>query len=135
MDASWYWKRIVKIKDKFKGKMDLHSFVNIEYSIHKGCEILIGRHQQRQNWSEGVWNRIVKPKHRFLIWLATLNKLKTRERLWNLSLISDKVCLICGVENESCKHLFFQCIYSERCLRAIKEWLNIRTDKRELTEL
>ena len=44
-------------------------------------------------------------------------------------------CMLCKDGMDSVKHLFFQCSYSGRCLRAVKDWFNINTKKMQLTEL
>ena len=70
-----------------------------------------------------------------IAWLALLNRLKTKERLWSMSMVQDCACLICGHNVESVRHLFFQCYYSSECLRRVKEWLKMSIVKTEMTEL
>ena len=75
------------------------------------------------------------PKHRLIMWMTVLEKLKTREILWKINVLQDKSCLICGDFDENTEHLFFGCVYSSECLSHIKEWANWRTKKINLSEL
>ena len=52
-------------------------------------------------------------------------RLKSRDKLAALGLISTDICPLCGLILESHSHLFFACIYSLQCLRHILTWLGI----------
>ncbi|XP_062075600.1 uncharacterized protein LOC133779685 [Humulus lupulus] len=39
-DCSWYWKRIVAVKERLKHKVSLGSFVSQQYSIKRGLELM-----------------------------------------------------------------------------------------------
>ena len=53
-------------------------------------------------------------------------RLKSRDKLVALGLISIDVCPLCGLILDSNTHFFFACIYSLQCLRDILTWLDIR---------
>ena len=74
-------------------------------------------------WGRVVWERWSLPKYSFILWLATLGKLKTRDRLWFIP--SDPSCAFCRSEAESHAHLFFACRWTGRLWDRIKDWLHI----------
>ncbi|XP_056692076.1 uncharacterized protein [Spinacia oleracea] len=57
------------------------------------------------------------------MWLATLDKLKTRTRLHRLEITIDCVCPICGAHPETGDHLYFGCKYSVDCGTAVMKWI------------
>ncbi|KAL7104250.1 hypothetical protein ACP275_08G232400 [Erythranthe tilingii] len=62
----------------------------------------------------------ITPKHSFILWLGTLSKLRTRDRIKHL--VIDKSCIFCTV-NESAIHLFFGCTFTYNVWRIIREWI------------
>ena len=61
------------------------------------------------DWFNFVWFKGRIPKHAFISWLATRNKLQTRDMLISWGLVVPHVCLLCNVHDESRQHLFFDC--------------------------
>ena len=74
-----------------------------------------------------MWNRLSIPKHRFILWLATLDRLKLKGRLYRFNIISDETCILCGHHREVNEHLFFNCHLRLCCLEKVKSWLDWRT--------
>ncbi|XP_062079946.1 uncharacterized protein LOC133784674 [Humulus lupulus] len=122
-DCSWYWKRLVAVKDCFKEKISYDSFLSQRYNIKLGVNLLVSQ-ESRVLWRKFVWDRFITPKHRFIMWLVMWERLHTKDRIVRYNSNIDLVCLLCGVENEDIDHLFFKCTYSKRCLEAIKSWLH-----------
>ncbi|XP_062093714.1 uncharacterized protein LOC133799727 [Humulus lupulus] len=122
MDCSWYWKRIVAVKERFKAKISLGSFLSQNYSIKNGLELMVVP-EIKVPWSKFVCNRLITPKHRFIMWLVMWERLHTKNRIVKYNPTLDQACLLCGEANENIEHLFFKCIYSRKCLTAIKSWL------------
>ncbi|XP_062102336.1 uncharacterized protein LOC133812574 [Humulus lupulus] len=120
MDCSWYWKRLVAVKDAFKAKVDLSYFAALRYSIKAGHDLLFEQ-PLAVSWSKIVWDRLSIPKHRFVIWLVMLQRLRTRDQLHKFKPLVDHSCLLCGGDNESIGHLFFHCHYSSACLQKLKQ--------------
>jgi hypothetical protein len=54
-----------------------------------------------------VWEPWSMPGYNFILWLALMGKLRTRDRLRFLQ--TDPSCVFCRDEEESCNHLFFAC--------------------------
>ncbi|XP_062114229.1 uncharacterized protein LOC133825280 [Humulus lupulus] len=122
-DCSWYWKRLVAVKDCFKAKISAVSFLSQRYHIQLGVNLLVSP-EVRVPWRKFVWDRFITPKHRFIMWLVMWDRLHTKNRIARYNTNMDLVCLLCGAENEDIEHLFFKCTYSKRCLEAIKGWLH-----------
>ncbi|XP_062104541.1 uncharacterized protein LOC133815753 [Humulus lupulus] len=97
----------------------------VQYSIQSGYAILYDQHIKVQ-WSKFVWERCSIPKHRYILWLALHQKLRTKEQLSKYFPAMDTVCLLCGDHKEDITHLFFQCTYSKICLVKMKEWIGCR---------
>lgn len=101
------------------------------YSIK---EMYLNNITQEENvqWPRYVCNRLSVPKHRFILWLATLDKLKTRTRLPRMGIADDCVCPICGVSPETVDHLFFGC---SECGFEVMRWLGFSHCKTGLSAL
>ncbi|KAL9246163.1 hypothetical protein vseg_019733 [Gypsophila vaccaria] len=65
------------------------------------------------------------PKHAFVRWLGVQNRLLTRDMLVRMGIFSERLCCICGLVEESVKHLFFQCTYIKHCLELVATWLGV----------
>ncbi|KAJ6365576.1 hypothetical protein OIU76_030369 [Salix suchowensis] len=60
-----------------------------------------------------IWQKGHIPRHAFMLWLATKQRLSTMDR--------HKTCALCREEDEDHNHLFFQCNYSKRVWESINE--------------
>ncbi|KAG2242137.1 hypothetical protein Bca52824_096021 [Brassica carinata] len=63
-------------------------------------------------WFKSVWFSSNIPKHAFLAWIVTLNRLPTRDRLLGWGMNVPSVCLLCSNADESRSHMFFHCSIS-----------------------
>lgn len=50
-------------------------------------------------------------------------------------MVQDQSCLLCGDHSEDIKHLFFECVYSGRCLQETKQWLTWRCKGQSIEEI
>ncbi|XP_019099608.1 PREDICTED: uncharacterized protein LOC109132451 [Camelina sativa] len=66
----------------------------------------------RVTWYEAVWFKGRIPRHAFIVWLNSRHRLHTRDRLRSWGLVVPPICLLCNTHDESCQHLFFDCVYS-----------------------
>ncbi|XP_062104193.1 uncharacterized protein LOC133815357 [Humulus lupulus] len=124
--SSWYWKQIVKVKEKYKELNLTRLCSNGVYRIAEGYKALVLTHQ-KVSWHREVWNRTIIPKHRFILWLAVLDRLQLKDRLFRFNITTDYLCLLCGSNKETREHVFFYCYLSSSCLRQIKSWLGWQT--------
>ncbi|KAL9690411.1 hypothetical protein QQ045_010809 [Rhodiola kirilowii] len=67
-----------------------------------------------------IWNKISHPRHSFCAWLAFRNRLPTKDNLKGIH-HENNVCSWCQVEEESERHLFFNCTV----LRPLHWFLNL----------
>lgn len=74
-------------------------------------------------WANVVWELWSLPRYNFILWLAMLEKLRTRDRMRFLS--SDTSCIFCDQMEENHGHLFFACSWSSLLWAKIKSWLHI----------
>ncbi|XP_057248155.1 uncharacterized protein LOC130590159 [Beta vulgaris subsp. vulgaris] len=125
--ASWGWKAICRVKNKFRNAYTGNRWQNGDkgYTIKAGYDWLQGQ-QLRVPWHYWVWNSLNIPKHSFIAWLAMLERLKTKERLFKSGVCTDKACLFCDVGEDSCLHIFFRCSYSATICDQILRWMNIK---------
>ena len=130
--ASWYWKVICKMKDKFRAAYHNNSWLDCsrEYSVKQGYTWLRGE-QDNVGWQHWVWNSLNIPKHSFIAWLTMLGKLGTREKLQQAGICQEIGCLLCQQGNDSCSLLFFQCHFSKVVCQGIMNWLHIRMSTQE----
>lgn len=76
-------------------------------------------------WKNVVWGGCSTPKHSFILWLSTLGRLRTRDKIQRF-IDTDPRCPMCGTCNETTQHLFFQCSFSKAIWSDIKNWLGVR---------
>ncbi|XP_056691752.1 uncharacterized protein [Spinacia oleracea] len=118
-DDSWYWRDICQIKEMMKQHITENQLMAIsKYSIKKVYLKLMGS-APVQYWTNAVWGRLGHPKHRFIIWLALLGRLNTKDRLLKIGVTTDNTCLLCGIAVEDHRHLFSGCPFSVRCWQQI----------------
>ncbi|XP_062100601.1 uncharacterized protein LOC133806528 [Humulus lupulus] len=134
IDCSWYWKRLVVVKEAFKAKADLSYFAALRYSTKIGHDLLFEQ-PLAVSWSKVVWDRLSIPKHRFVLWMVMLQRLRTRDQIQRVEPLVDQTCLLCGADNESIGHLFFHCHYSSACLQKIKHWMGWNSASLDLIQL
>ncbi|KAG7587049.1 Reverse transcriptase domain [Arabidopsis thaliana x Arabidopsis arenosa] len=64
------------------------------------------------DWHDSVWFKGRIPKHAFIAWLISRNRLLTRDRLIRWRFNVPPTCLLCNQLDESRQHLFFDCSYA-----------------------
>lgn len=84
-----------------------------EFSTQKTWKILRGNKPQC-GWAKGVWFSQATPKYSFMVWLATLDRMATMDRVSRWSNRVDTVCVLCKNAPESKNHLFFECSFSSQ---------------------
>lgn len=69
-----------------------------------------------------VCNIVALRKHRFILWLATLGELLTKDRLESMGMVyENKVCVMCTEDSkEDAIHLFLHCTWTK------ETWLVMR---------
>ncbi|XP_060965356.1 uncharacterized protein LOC133034315 [Cannabis sativa] len=116
--VSWYWKKLVALKDQVKGLTDIREFTAHKFSIAAGYRMLAPS-LTKSLWSKEVWARLTLPKHSFILWLAMHGRLKTKDRLFSMGIQLGEGPH-CKEGKETAQHLFFECSVAEMVLKSIK---------------
>ena len=74
--------------------------------------------KQPCSWASLVWHPATVPKHAINSWLFMRNRNPTMDRLLAWGLDVEGICLLCGTQQESRNHLFFECTFSAEVWRA-----------------
>ncbi|XP_062075006.1 uncharacterized protein LOC133779016 [Humulus lupulus] len=133
VDAIWYWKQIVQVKDKLKtvfSHQEFHSFSFTIASLVSKLNIVAGRWQFAM-----IWDRFSYPKHRVIIWLALLDRLLTLDRIQRYKPLQSIACMLCGNAVECHSHPFFSCCVSSKILVEVLQWCNISYHGHDLKNL
>ncbi|XP_020266038.1 uncharacterized protein LOC109841482 [Asparagus officinalis] len=82
-------------------------------------------------WSKTIWDDWSFPKHSLITWLATHSRLLTRDRLCHMNILDmnhqQNACVLCTFQQqETCKHLFFECAFSADLWNRVMEWMNFK---------
>ncbi|KAL0401734.1 UNVERIFIED_CONTAM: hypothetical protein Slati_4203300 [Sesamum latifolium] len=77
----------------------------------------------RQPWHTGNWKGFVPPKYLFVLWLGLRGRLATHDRLTFLH--EEEACSLCINRQESARHLFFECPFSDFVWSHIRHWIGL----------
>ncbi|KAL0293620.1 UNVERIFIED_CONTAM: hypothetical protein Sradi_6926600 [Sesamum radiatum] len=70
-------------------------------------------------WHHLLRGKFKIPRHCFILWLAILERLSTRDRPWMQQ--HNSGCVLCaGLFVETHDHIFFECSFSARCLAILR---------------
>jgi len=72
-------------------------------------------------WAKVVWETWSLPMYNFILWVAVMEKLRTRDRLRFLDI--DPLRVFCRLYDETHNHLFFKCPWTSLLWRMAKSWL------------
>lgn len=135
--ASWVVKYVCSVKGSFANFLRFtQRMLSPSYSIKKMYESMSGNNTWVR-WCHLVWNRLSVPKHRFFMWLAMQDRLKTKARLHKLGVGIDNLylCAICSCAEETSQHLFFECAYRNECKSVILDWLGLHCTRTSLLQV
>ncbi|XP_070007532.1 uncharacterized protein LOC142165405 [Nicotiana tabacum] len=124
--ASWLVQKILKAKqymtdvganlDEILDKKN----ITINY-IYK----MLKQDHQKMPWRKLICKNGGMPKWIFILYVAIMGKLATRDRLGRWGITNDLLCPMCNEEEESMKHLFFKCIYTTTIWEKLLQWMNV----------
>ncbi|CAH2079005.1 unnamed protein product [Thlaspi arvense] len=78
------------------------------------------------NWSSVIWFKEAIPRCSFIVWLALLARLPTRDRLRRWGIMVPGECVLCSQEPETLDHLFFGCSFSSGIWGAFSAGLGLQ---------
>ncbi|XP_074313761.1 uncharacterized protein LOC141648954 [Silene latifolia] len=121
--SSWAWRKICQVKNIFKEFLFQSDWSRSgqSYTIGKGYKWLMPEKEQVR-WFPWINQRWMLPKHSFCNWLIVQQRLLTQDRLVKMHIRSQNYCYLCGVQEESHAHLFFDCVYSRKCRVLVSYW-------------
>ncbi|XP_075080594.1 uncharacterized protein LOC142166077 [Nicotiana tabacum] len=96
-----------------------------EYSIRLIYNKLRGD-LPKVEWMRLLCNNWSSPKWRFILYLAILERLYTRDRVLGWGIAISSACSLCEKVEESHEHLFFQCKYSTSIWSKLLQWVGIQ---------
>ncbi|XP_062100396.1 uncharacterized protein LOC133806292 [Humulus lupulus] len=121
-NVSWYWRKLIKLKSVINGEMLDKAMVNNKLKTSKLYLQLVNK--ERVPFAHVVWCNLTLPKHRFVLWQASLRHLLTRDNLLRCHLqLASILCPICELQQECHEHLFFQCQFSQQVRNRVAGWL------------
>uniref|UniRef100_A0A803NTK6 Reverse transcriptase zinc-binding domain-containing protein n=1 Tax=Cannabis sativa TaxID=3483 RepID=A0A803NTK6_CANSA len=122
-DVSWYWRKILRLRDSFTREAIMKAGTNVNFSIRQAYDYLISKETSFDS-KKAVWCKLSRPKHRFIMWQMVHSNLLTRDNLVKKHVSIDSAyCPVCEWDLESHEHLFFECPFSWRVMQNIKKWL------------
>ncbi|XP_020253802.1 uncharacterized protein LOC109830852 [Asparagus officinalis] len=141
VNDSWMWKQIIRVRDKVICK--LGDVSNVQNVISKCCsgsnfqisafyhELINQNVNTQMVWSKTVWDEWSYPKHSFISWLAIHSRLLTKDRLCHMRILDinqhHRDCVLCTFQQqETCRHLFFDCAYSAELWNNVMVWLKYK---------
>jgi len=98
-----------------------------DFSVKATYQVLLGEENvEGEDVFASFWNLKTLPSAQFTAWRVLCNVIPTKDNLSRrgLLLISDR-CPLCSVEEESVRHLFFECRISWRIWGMCVEWLGL----------
>jgi len=132
--SSPLWKSFLKLRDRLLDDCEgqptvvsmlqswdtttkLFSAKAYEYLRTKGTPVF---------WANVVWESWCLPRHSFILWLALLKRLRTKDKLYFVDI--DVSCVFCQDHEESHSHLFFACRWTSLLWMKVKSWLRLNRD-------
>ncbi|XP_058222933.1 uncharacterized protein LOC131332653 [Rhododendron vialii] len=95
-----------------------HISPNGQYTTKHTWEAIRSK-SEKVPWASLVWFPRNVPKWAFILWLACLKRLSTKDRLRKWGMEVDPTCVLCSQADESLQHLFFHCCYSSNIWEVI----------------
>jgi len=91
--------------------MDMGDVDNLDFSVKAAYKCLMGEMSVvDEDLFVKFWSLKTLPSAQFMAWRVLCNVIPTKDNLSRrgITLMSDR-CPLCGVEEESVRHLFFEC--------------------------
>ncbi|XP_062103340.1 uncharacterized protein LOC133814390 [Humulus lupulus] len=121
-DVSWYWCKLVNLKSVITAEVLEKSVKNNKVNVSNLYVQLLNK--EKVSFAHVVWCNLTLPKHKFILWQATLGHLLTTNNLVRCHMqLNSVMCPTCDMQQESHDHLFFQCQFSQLVRIRIAEWL------------
>ena len=108
-DCSWYWKKLIQIRDMFRGEDSIHqTWLREGYRVSQGYTWLQDA-QTRPTWTTSVRQRTIIPRHTFTSLAFHHDRLLVCRRLAKFNTKQEMFCSLYPTELEDQEHVFFKC--------------------------
>ncbi|KAL3335812.1 hypothetical protein AABB24_031839 [Solanum stoloniferum] len=138
-DSSCYWRKLNSLKEQMihwysRGTYQLSPSGN--YSVSKSYITLLGQ-LPRVKEAELIWNSMMLPKHRMILWIASQNRILTKERMNRLNIpVDDLTCCLCEEDEiEIQAHLFARCGWISEIKIALSTWSGLYLQERGVIQI
>ncbi|KAF4370689.1 hypothetical protein F8388_025068 [Cannabis sativa] len=122
-DHSNYKQRVL---EAWETPTDRRGLEGIMQKLHRVRQSLIQfMEAQEVKYSRAIWNKLIIPKHRFILWQACNVQLLTRDHLSKFLIIPSILCPVCENDIETHTHLFFDCVFARKTFVEIGKWLGV----------
>ncbi|XP_074315300.1 uncharacterized protein LOC141651489 [Silene latifolia] len=126
-DCSWTWKKIVHTMGSFKQAYTSDCWLASDkpYTIANGYQWLRQVHTLVP-WRYVCWNPLNIPKCSFIFWAVQLQRLLTQDRMMHMGFGQSTLSYLCATDDENHSHLFYQCLFSQKCVEVLQNTLGVR---------
>ncbi|XP_020262570.1 uncharacterized protein LOC109838550 [Asparagus officinalis] len=69
-----------------------------------------------------VWNPILPSKVQIFSWFLSMNRLHTKDNLIKKGWQGDSLCIFCGIQPETCNHIFFSCSTAKKVWKHFSDY-------------
>ncbi|XP_074315333.1 uncharacterized protein LOC141651524 [Silene latifolia] len=118
--CSWAWRKICQVKQLLQPYLSSLSREE-QYIIKAGYQWLKPT-AGRVPWYPWMLNEWLIPRQQFMCWLLAHKRLLTQDKLLRMGVIQSNICFLCGLQEESMDHLFFECPFSRQCRELVSDW-------------
>ncbi|GJV44559.1 RNA-directed DNA polymerase, eukaryota, reverse transcriptase zinc-binding domain protein, partial [Tanacetum coccineum] len=85
-------------------------------------------------WHHVVWFSQFNPKHAFVMWMAIQGRLMTQYRIKVWKKDDELRCPLCKKVADSHKHLFYECVYSAKVWKEMRQFMKLDKDYESMVE-
>ncbi|XP_049364125.1 uncharacterized protein LOC125828845 [Solanum verrucosum] len=133
--ASWVVQKILKaVKHLQEASFTEANMESMEkYNVSRVYLQIRGR-MEKVGWRSLAWKNVGSPKWLFILYLAVMGRLATKDRLAKWGIVQIQTCHLCQQENEDHDHLFFKCSYAAEVWTSILKWKGINKNTKNWME-
>ncbi|XP_009779248.1 uncharacterized protein LOC107791302 [Nicotiana tabacum] len=114
--------------------------INLEETLEKkhitisNIYKMLRKDHQKVHWRKLICNNGGMPKWTFILYMAILGKMNTRDRLARWGVTNELLCPMCKVEEESLEHMFFKCSFTAAIWSKVLQWMGITRQTMEWSQ-
>ncbi|KAJ8430197.1 hypothetical protein Cgig2_006705 [Carnegiea gigantea] len=137
-NTSWYWRKILKVRERMASGYNQNIWQSStfgDYSIAVSYKWLMGP-MDTAPISKVVWCKFNVPRHALCLWRLSLRRLPTKDRLARRGMsLENTQCELCYHNEETHRHIFFECSYTQCVLQNVFCFLRLYTSLYKLEDI